>query len=154
MHNSKDVVHLISLRKQPTFRDTPFVFLTKWRLRNERRNFILMTLHFPDLGSDSDWSLLQPITSASRFWVVTRHQYGISAVVSQTTFGGKKNSGVVGGCFLRLIEFISFCVLTFPGSCRQIWPCFGRGRGRQGAYSRDLYTKIFSREWSDGSWRW
>ena len=31
-------------------------FLAKWRLRNERRNSILMTYHYLDLGSVSDWS--------------------------------------------------------------------------------------------------
>ena len=43
-----------SLRKQPTFRDAITGFLTKWRLRNERRNSILTTRHNPDLGSASD----------------------------------------------------------------------------------------------------
>ena len=63
----------------------------KWPLRNERRNSILMTCHYPDLGSASDWScregnLLQPIGSIAVIWVVTRHQYGISALVPQTLF--------------------------------------------------------------------
>ena len=43
-----------SLRKQPTFRDAITGFLTKWRLRNERRNSILTTRHYPDLSSASD----------------------------------------------------------------------------------------------------
>ena len=30
-------------------------FPAKWFLRNERRNSILMTRHYPDLGSASDW---------------------------------------------------------------------------------------------------
>ena len=43
------------------------------------------------LGVASDWSLrvgnlLQPIGSTTQIWVVTRHQYGISAVVSKTSF--------------------------------------------------------------------
>ena len=42
------------LRKQPTFRDATNCFPTKWCLRNERRNSILMTRHYPDLGSASD----------------------------------------------------------------------------------------------------
>ena len=60
----------------------------KRRLRwNEPRNSILMTCHYPDLGSASDWScsegtLLQPIRSTIQIWVVTRHQYGISSFVS------------------------------------------------------------------------
>ena len=59
-------------------------------LRNERRNSILMTRHYPGLGSASDWScrvgnLIQPIRSTTQIWVVTRHQYGISVLVSQTS---------------------------------------------------------------------
>ena len=49
--------------------------------RNERRNFILMTRHYPDLSS------------------ATCHQNKISALVSQTPFCGK-TSGVVVKCRL------------------------------------------------------
>ena len=68
-------------------------------LRNERRNSILMTRHYPDLGSASDWSchvgnLLQPIRSTTQIWVVTRHQYGISALVSQTSIRGETAGAV------------------------------------------------------------
>ena len=42
-----------SLRKQPTFGDTTTGFLAKWRLRDERRNTILMMLHYLDLGSET-----------------------------------------------------------------------------------------------------
>ena len=69
-------------------------------LRNERSNSILMTYHFPDLGSGSDWysrvgNLLQPMTSITQIWVVTRHQYGISLLVHQASFRGETNVGVV-----------------------------------------------------------
>ena len=52
-----------------------------------------------DLGSASDWScrvenLIQPIASTIQIWVVTRHQYGISALASQTSFGGETNDSV------------------------------------------------------------
>ena len=47
--------HKHSQRKQPTFCNTTTCFSSKWRLRNECRNSILMTLHYPDLGSSSDW---------------------------------------------------------------------------------------------------
>ena len=65
-----------SLRKQPTFVDATTGFPAKWRLRNERRNSILMPRHYPDLGSASDRScrvgnLIQPIrstTQASSVW--------------------------------------------------------------------------------------
>ena len=43
-----------SLREQPTFRDATG-FPAKWRLRNDYRNSILMTRHYPELGSASDW---------------------------------------------------------------------------------------------------
>ena len=39
----------VSLRKQRTFGDATTGFPAKWRLRNERRNSILMTRHYPDL---------------------------------------------------------------------------------------------------------
>ena len=41
-------------RKQPTFRYATSGFPAKWRLRNERKNSILMMRHNPDLGSASD----------------------------------------------------------------------------------------------------
>ena len=53
-----------SLRKQPTFRDDTNGFPAKLRLRNGRRNSILMTRHYPDLGSTSDW--LKQIWRAAR----------------------------------------------------------------------------------------
>ena len=63
-----------------------------------------MTRRYPDLGSASDWScpmgnLIQPIRSTTQIWVMTRHQYGISALVSQTSFG-RETSGSVAKCWL------------------------------------------------------
>ena len=83
-----------SLRKQTTFGEATTGFPAKWRLRNELRNSILVTRHYPDMGSASDWScrvanLIQPVRSSTQIWVVRRHQYEISALVSQTSFGGK-----------------------------------------------------------------
>ena len=54
----------------------------------------MRTFHFPNLDSASDclcrWgNLLQPIKNITQIEVVTRHQYGISALVSQTSFRGK-----------------------------------------------------------------
>ena len=53
---------------------------------------------FPDLGSASDWScrvgnLLKPIGRTIQIWEVRRHQYGISALVSQTLFRGETDGG-------------------------------------------------------------
>ena len=58
-----------------------------------------MTRQYQDLGSASDWSfrvgnLIQPIRSTTQIWVVTRPQYGISAVVSHTSFGGETSGSV------------------------------------------------------------
>ena len=63
-----------------------------------------MTRHYPDLGSASDWlnqisHVARPIRSTTQIWVVTRHQYGISALVSRMSFGGE-TSGSVAKCWL------------------------------------------------------
>ena len=63
-----------------------------------------MTRHYPDLGSASDWlnqisHAARPIRSTTQISVVTRHQYGISVLVSQTSFGGE-TSGNVAKCRL------------------------------------------------------
>ena len=59
-----------------------------------------MTRHHPDLGSASDWlnqisHAARPIGSTPQIWVMTHHQYGISAFVSQTSFGGETSGSVV-----------------------------------------------------------
>ena len=58
-----------------------------------------MTRHYPDLGGAFDWlkqiSLTtQPIRNTTQIWVMTRHQYGISALVSQTSFRGETGGGI------------------------------------------------------------
>ena len=63
-------VRSFSQRKQPTFGDATTGFLAKWRLRNELRNSILMTRHYPDMGRASDWlnqisHVAQPIRSTT-----------------------------------------------------------------------------------------
>ena len=64
------------------------------------QKFHLDKVNYPDLGSASDWSchvrnLLQPIRSTTQIWVVTRHKYGISALVSQMLFHGESSGGVM-----------------------------------------------------------
>ena len=70
------------------------------------RNSILITCHYPDLGTASDWlkriSLARITRSTTQMWVVTGHQYGISAPVPQTslreeTFSLGPGNEVVGG---------------------------------------------------------
>ena len=70
-------------------------FPAKWLPRNDWRNSILMTLHYPDLSNAFDWlclvgNVLQPIRFTSQIRVVTRHQYGISALVPQTSGAFRK----------------------------------------------------------------
>ena len=94
---------MYSLSKQPTFGDTTTGFPAKRRLTKESGNSILMTRHYPDLGS-ADFSrrvgnLTQPIRSTTQIWVVTCHQYGISALVSQMSFG-RETSGSIAKCWL------------------------------------------------------
>ena len=72
--------------KQPTFCDATARFSVECRLRNVRRNSMLMTCHYSDQSSASDWSccegsLLQPIRSTTEIYIVTRPQYGISPLV-------------------------------------------------------------------------
>ena len=101
-------IKFLSLRKQPTFGDATTGFHTKWRLRNEYRNSILMTCHYPDLGSASDWlnqisHAVWSIRSTTQIWVVMRHRYGISVLVSQTSFCGNAVVASLNvSCFLRL----------------------------------------------------
>ena len=79
-----------------------------------------MTRHYPDLGSASDWlnqisHASRPIRSTTKIWVVTRHQYGISALVSQTSFGGKPVVASPNvGCFLRLLGIYSQGAFELP----------------------------------------
>ena len=57
--------------------------LASLHLGNEHRNSILMKCHYPDLGSAYDWLEICFIQSEAC------HQYGISAIVSQTIFHGE-----------------------------------------------------------------
>ena len=58
-----------------------------------------MMYRYPDLVSSSDLlcrlgNLIQPIRSTTQIWVVTRHQYGISVLVSQMLFGGETSGSI------------------------------------------------------------
>ena len=116
----ENTLKIYSLRKQPTFCDATTGFPTKRRLRNERRNSKLMTCHYSDLSSASDWlnqisHTARPIRSTTLIWVVTRHQYGISAPVSQTSFGGV-TSGSATKCWL-------FSQAKKYKDASEIWEC-------------------------------
>ena len=99
-----------SLRKQPTSREVVTSALAKQRLSNERRNSILMTCHYPDVGSASDClkrdSLAaQPIRSTTKIWVlhVTSMEFLRSLLRRRFARVQVATSRDVG-CFLRLGE--------------------------------------------------
>ena len=84
MLNRKKTQHSTQPKKTDDISLLRQQFLRERRLRNERRNSILMTCHYPDLGTTSDWfkqisQVARPIRSTNQIWVATRHQYGISA---------------------------------------------------------------------------
>ena len=52
-------------------------------------------VHYPDLGRTSDWlKQISDTTNQKLIWLVTRHQYGISALVFQTSRDGETRGGV------------------------------------------------------------
>ena len=80
---------------------------------------MLIARHYPDLGSSSDWlnqisHAARPIRSTTHIWVVTSRQYGISAPVSQTSFGGE-TSGSIAKCrlFSQATEGLVYTDLNF-----------------------------------------
>ena len=53
---------------------------------------------YPDLGSASYWSccnMFQRLRGTTKSWIVTRYQYGISTLASQTLFRGEGGGGGV-----------------------------------------------------------
>ena len=82
--------------------------------RNERRNSILMTCHYPDVNSVfSDWSCcegnwFQLIRRITHGWAVTRHQYGFSELVSQTSFRGETSRGVSKSRLFSQVTYLHF----------------------------------------------
>ena len=54
-----------------------------------------------------------------------RRQYGISALVPQTSFRGETSDGNVG-CFLRLFKILAYADRLEPGKDRGLlpWPLF------------------------------
>ena len=102
-----------------------------------------MTHHYPDLGSASDWwyrvgNLIQPITITTQIWLVMCHQYRISALVSQKSFGGETS----GKCRLFSQAIISFIMIISNTFIMLIFP-----------YTRHLRRMMFLLQTSDLSVR-
>ena len=124
-----------SLRKQPTFCDATTDFFAKWRLGNERRNSILMTRHYPDMGCASDWmkqisNLSKALHSAQfpflsiflrgRLWSVFAWRYGGHIDVPKRW--NDAHVGVPNQSFGSWTRFFCKRVLLFQ------WICIGGGR--------------------------
>ena len=99
-------------------------FHAEWRLRNERRHSILMTHHYQDLGSASDWPEISLNPNQKHYpW----NGYEISVLVSQTSFRGE-TSGGVAKC-----QLISQAYAYFPQQrpcSRGTWRIFDRLKTR------------------------
>ena len=83
----------------------------------QRRNSILITRHYPDLGSVSDWlnqifHSSQAIRSTTQIWVVTRYHWNFCAVC-QTSFGGETSGGVAKCRLFSQAAFTQFCRKSF-----------------------------------------
>ena len=82
-----------------------------------------MTHHYPDLASASDWlnqisHAVCPIRSSTQIWVVTQHQYGISALIFQMSFGGETSDSVVKcQLFSQASHLDSILLIIFEGLC-------------------------------------
>ena len=99
-----------------------------------------MTRHYPDLSSASDWlnqisHATRPMRSTTQICIVTRHQYGISALVSQTSFGGKPVVASPNvGCFLRLEILVkNVCISDCKISLASSYYNWLRGTGENAA---------------------
>ena len=108
--------NFLCLRKQPTFGDATTGFPTKWRLRNKRRNSILMIHHYTDLCSASDW--LNQISHMARLEALPRRKHyqdlgsDASSVLNFCVHFSdviwRETSGSVTKCWLFSQAIISF----------------------------------------------
>ena len=58
---------------------------------------------FRNVSENSNKVLVKRLTVTTQIWIMTRHQYGISALFPQTSFRGETSGGVTNiGCLLRL----------------------------------------------------
>ena len=105
-----------------------------------------MTRHYTDLGTASDWlkqlSLAaQPVRSTTQTWVVPRHQYRISVVVSQMLFSSE-TSGGIAICWL-------FSEATNPSarhSANRVWQNWSRSQVCRGIFFQPaLHSKWIAR---------
>ena len=90
----------------------------KWRLRNDSRSSVLMTYHYPDLGSASDWLkqnsfAARPIRSTTMIWYWHVISMEIQRSFLRHHFTGirwwhRKMSAVSSGFFSSLFRWSEF----------------------------------------------
>ena len=117
----------VSLRKQPTFGDatTGFPSNDVWEVSAE--------IPYWYLGSASDW--LNPIShaalsirSTTQISIVTRHQYGISALVSERLFVGVTSGSVTKYRLLSQANYIYLPKIICVGNSSKKRPPVGDSR--------------------------
>ena len=116
-----------SLRKQPTssHRDDTTVFFFSWNeVWGASAEILLMTRHCPDLGSTSVrlkiFFIQSEVQHRSDQWHVTR--YGISALVSQTSFRVEAIGGVAK-CRLFLKKWGALASTTATAAKTSLLQC-------------------------------
>ena len=123
---------------------------------------ILMTCHYPDLSSVADWlnkipHAAGPIRSTTQIWVVTRHQYGISALVLRTSFGGETSGSVTKCRLFSHAKFLLVCeysCLSLLLTARYVLSCETSLAAR--SVGRRLYSQArkFAPVRKSISWSW
>ena len=121
------------------------------KVRNKRRNSILIMHHYPDLSSTSDWlkqisHMAWPIGSTTQIWLVMRHQYVIfCARFSDFIFARKPLVALHNvRCFLWR-DFSKLYLLTIscrlnprPNNANEQGPA---GQGKPSEYQRSSFSK-------------
>ena len=128
-----------------------------WAGRNERRNSILMTRHYPDLGSVAhrSWrvgNLLQPIISTSQIRVVTHLFISMKFLYSFPRRHFARKPAMLGlrnvGCFLKRDLMLFKC---------NKWETsiifFFKGNKINQKQSQNMLTLIFAKTISPLTWR-
>ena len=114
-----EIRHKCSMRKQPTFCDPTNSFPAKWHVRKERRNSILRMLHYPVMGSASDW-LKQMCNqsealSSSGWWCVISMEF-LRSFLTRHFRGNPLVAPRNVGCFIRLLQ-IQCCLSLVKTVC-------------------------------------
>ena len=125
LHGNLRVNFPCSLRKQPTFGDDTTGFPAKWRLRNKRRNSILMTRHYQDLGNlligRATWEIwFNQSQALPRSWewrVVSLES--LRSFIKRHLEGKPMEASPNVSCFFRPLSmfFLPFSPASFIESC-------------------------------------